>query len=88
LGNAIALFGSSRRHGNTGQLMNHIAERASIEIVDLSRRAAPSFTGMLTETFTYLGMRIGGIMHANCRDGYSRQSHEEAVAEFARGISA
>jgi len=39
---AIALFGSSRRHGNTGQLIDHIAEGLDLEIVDLAQlRIAP-----------------------------------------------
>jgi multimeric flavodoxin WrbA len=32
---AIALFGSSRRHGNTGQLVDHVATKLDIEVVDL-----------------------------------------------------
>lgn len=32
----IALFASSRRHGNTGQLMDRIASELGIEVVDLS----------------------------------------------------
>lgn len=31
----IALFGSSRRGGNTGRFMDHIAELSGIEVVDL-----------------------------------------------------
>ncbi len=34
----IALFGSSRRHGNTGQFMDRIAAEAGIEVVDLGTR--------------------------------------------------
>lgn len=34
----IALFASSRRHGNTGQLMNLIADELQIEVVDLSEK--------------------------------------------------
>jgi len=32
----IALFSSSRRHGNTGQLMDRIASELGIEVVDLA----------------------------------------------------
>ena len=162
---AITLFGSSRRHGNTGRLMDHIAEKADIEVVDLAglrispydydhrnrdddfeplmmrvldfdrliiaspvywysvsppvkifldricdyldipellgegRRlrgkrayivctsiytdAPASFVSALTDTFAYLGMHFGGLLHANCRDGYSRALHEAQVAAFA-----
>ena len=34
----LALFGSSRRHGNTGQFMDRIAAEAGIEVVDLGTR--------------------------------------------------
>ena len=165
MGSAIVLFGSSRRHGNTGQLVDHVAEELDIEVVDLGqlrispydyehlnrgddfeplmkrvlefddiiiaspvywyavsppvkifldrisdyldipelqpdgRRlrgktghivctsiydAAPnSFLDALTSTFKYLGMRIGGTVHVNCSDGYSRSIHESNVAAFS-----
>jgi multimeric flavodoxin WrbA len=39
---AIALFGSARRHGNTGAFMDRIATELGIEVVDLSAlRIAP-----------------------------------------------
>jgi multimeric flavodoxin WrbA len=34
---AIALFSSSRRHGNTGQFLDRIAQDLAIEIVDLAK---------------------------------------------------
>jgi multimeric flavodoxin WrbA len=37
MSSAIALFGSSRRHGNTGQLMDYIAAELGIEVVDLGQ---------------------------------------------------
>ncbi|MEO6080741.1 MAG: NAD(P)H-dependent oxidoreductase [Steroidobacteraceae bacterium] len=170
MSSAIALFGSSRRHGNTGQLVDHIAAKLDIEVVDLGllrmspydyehqnrtddfeplmkrvlnvdhiivaspvywysvsppvkifldrisdyldipelleegRRlrgkagyiactsiyeSAPTpFVGALMDTFAYLGMRFGGMVHANCREGYSRSIHESEVAAFAGLISA
>jgi multimeric flavodoxin WrbA len=40
----IALFGSSRRHGNTGQLIDRIAgELGGIEVVDLSERRMSAY---------------------------------------------
>ena len=42
MGGAIALLGSSRRHGNTGQFLDHIAAVLDIEVVDLAElRMAP-----------------------------------------------
>lgn len=34
----IALFSSVRRHGNTGQLIDRIAETGNIEVIDLGER--------------------------------------------------
>lgn len=164
------MFGSSRRHGNTGQLIDQIAAELEIEVVDLGqlrispydyehrnrgddfeplmkrvlefdhiaiaspvywysvsppvkifldrisdyldipellpegRRlrgktghivctsiydSAPTpFVGALKDTFTYLGMHVGGIVHANCSEGYSRSTCESEVANFARLIRA
>jgi multimeric flavodoxin WrbA len=161
----IALFASSRRHGNTGQLMDRIAEELDIEVVDLAnKRMSPydyehrnrdddfeplmrrvlefdqiifatpvywyavsppmkvfldrisdfldlpdllddgrrlrgkiayvactsiydevpsSFLGAFLDTFNYLGMRFGGVAHANCRDGYAAARHDAEAAAFA-----
>jgi multimeric flavodoxin WrbA len=39
---AIALFGSARRHGNTGRLVDLVATKLGIEVVDLGQlRIAP-----------------------------------------------
>jgi multimeric flavodoxin WrbA len=163
---AIALFASSRRHGNTGQLMDRIAKELAIEVVDLAtarmsaydyehrnrdddfepllRRvldfdqiifASPvywysvsppmkvfldrisdfldlpdllnegrrlrgkqayivctsiyedvskAFLGAFTDTFDYLGMRFGGIVHVDCRDGYIPARHDADALAFAR----
>lgn len=36
MSNTIAIFGSSRRHGNTGQLIDWIANELNIEVIDLA----------------------------------------------------
>lgn len=42
MSNVIALFSSSRRHGNTGQFMDRIAAELGVEVVDLAgKRIAP-----------------------------------------------
>lgn len=46
----------------------------------------PSFLGAFLDTFNYLGMRFGGVAHANCRDGYSAASHDALAAAFARRV--
>ena len=161
----IALFSSSRRRGNTGQLIDRIAQELEIEVVDLAdltmsafdydhrnrsddfeplmkrvlahdqiifaspiywyavspamktfidrlsdlldlpdllpegRRLRgknayvactsicdePSveFMGAFVETFQYLGMNFGGVVHVKCQDGYSPASHDSEALAFA-----
>jgi multimeric flavodoxin WrbA len=163
----IALFSSSRRLGNTGQLIDRIALELDIEVVDLARldmsafdydhrnrnddfeplmkrvlahdqiifatpiywyavspamktfidrisdfldlpdllaqgrrlrgkhayvactsicdQPSVEFMGAFVETFQYLGMHFGGVVHVNCANGYSPDLHDpEAVAFAAR----
>jgi len=165
---SIALFASSRRNGNTGQLMDRIARELDIEVVDLATKnisaydyehrnrgddleplmkrvlafdqiifstpvywyavsppmkvfldrisdfldlpdllddgrrlrgklayvvctsiydeAPASFLGAFLDTFNYLGMRFGGVAHANCRDGYDPARHDAGAAVFAERV--
>lgn len=39
----VALFASSRRHGNTGQLMDRVASELQIEVVDLTEKNISAF---------------------------------------------
>jgi len=166
---AIALFASSRRNGNTGQLMDRIAKELAIEVVDLGNArmsaydyehrnrdddfeplmkrvldfdqiifASPvywysvsppmkvfldrisdflelpdllnegrrlrgkrayvvctsiyeeppaSFMNAFRDTFNYLGIRFGGVAHANCRDGYVNARHDNDADSFARQVA-
>ena len=166
MNNVIALFSSSRRHGNTGQFMDRIVTELDIEVVDLATKrlwaydyehrnrdddfeplmtrvlefervifaspvywysvsppmkvfldriadfldlpdllsqgrrlrgktgyvvctsiyaeAPKSFLGAFINTFDYLGMKFGGVGHANCSDGYVRSKHEVDVAAFVQ----
>ena len=161
----IALLSSSRRLGNTGRLLDHIALELNIEVVDLTslrmtafdydhlnrnddfeplmkhvlahdqiifatpiywyavspamkvfldrisdllelpdllsegRRLRgkkayvvctsicdePSveFLGAFRETFNYLGMHFGGVVHVNCQDGYLPTVHDLEALKFA-----
>jgi hypothetical protein len=45
--------------------------------------APSSFVRALTDTFEYLGMRYGGIAHADCRDGYDSAKHDAEAVKFA-----
>ena len=46
--------------------------------------APKSFLGAFIDTFDYLGMKFGGVGHANCSDGYVRSKHEVDVAAFVQ----
>ncbi len=35
------------------------------------------------ETFDYLGMRFGGVVHVNCQDGYLPAVHDSEALKFA-----
>ena len=166
----IALFSSSRRVGNTGQLIDRIARELEIEVVDLTRLRMSSydydhqnrtdafeplmrhvlaheqiifatpiywyavspamkvfldrlsdllelpdllsegrrlrgkngyvvctsacdepsveFLGAFVETFRYLGMHFGGVVHVNCRDGYAPAVHDSEALAFAALVRA
>lgn len=43
-----------------------------------------SFLGSFRDTFEYLGMRLGGVGHVNCADGYGSKEHDAEVQKFAR----
>ncbi|MBS0387774.1 MAG: NAD(P)H-dependent oxidoreductase [Proteobacteria bacterium] len=159
---AIAVFSSARRHGNTGQLIDHIARELQIETIDFAtvdlsaydyehrnrgdgfeplmqrllaydqlifaspvywytvtstmkvfldrlsdyldlpdllpegrrlrgkqayiactsicEQAPASFVNTFVDTFEYLGMRYGGIAHANCEHGYVAARHDAEAA--------
>ena len=161
----IALLSSSRRLGNTGQLIDRIALELNIEVVDLASRrissydydhlnrnddfeplmkrvlahdqiifatpiywyavspamkvfldrisdllelpdlllegrrlrgknayvvctsicdeASVEFVGAFRETFNYLGMHFGGMVHVNCQDGYLPAVHDLEALKFA-----
>ena len=57
---------------------------AYVVCTSVYEQAPQSFIGSLTDTFEYLGMRFGGIAHANCRDGYASGKHDVGAREFAR----
>ena len=165
----IALFSSSRRHGNTGRLIDRLAGELHIGVIDLAERdlspydyehrnrgdgfealigqlldfdqiifaspvywysvsapmkvfidrlsdlldleelreqgrrlrgkqafvactsvceeAAPAFVGALCDTFSYLGMRFGGLLHANCADGYEPVKYESDIRRFIGSVA-
>jgi multimeric flavodoxin WrbA len=170
LRSTVALFGSSRRNGNTGQLMDRVARDLDVEVIDLAshdmsaydyehrnrndgferlmervlgfdqiifaspvywyavsppmkvfldrisdflelpellnkgrmlrgkrgfvvstsidEEIAPPFLAAFRDTFTYLGMEYGGVLHANCVDGYSAEKYEHDIQAFVSRVAA
>lgn len=43
---------------------------------------SPAFIEAFAQTFAYLGMNFGGYLHANCREGYEADRHENEVCAF------
>jgi multimeric flavodoxin WrbA len=165
----IALFASSRRHGNTGRLIDRVAAGLGVEVVDLGAlrlsaydyahrnrdddfepliarvlefdqlifaspvywysvsppmkvfldrlsdlldieellpqgrklrgktgfvactsivdEVAPPFIGAFRDTFEYLGMRYGGLLNANCQDGYEAARYEPDIRRFIARVA-
>jgi len=46
----------------------------------------PSFLGAFRDNFEYYGMRYGGVVNANCNDGYDPPRHDAAAVAFARNL--
>lgn len=44
------------------------------------------FVGAFRTTFDYLGMRLGGVAHANCRDGFDPGGCEAELEAFTRSV--
>ena len=57
-------------------------KRAYVVCTSIYDEAPASFMGAFRDTFEYLGMRFGGVAHANCRDGYVPARHDAEAAAF------
>ena len=55
---------------------------AHVLCTSIEDEATPCFVTAFRETFNYLGMRYGGLLHANCRDGYLPALYEADVKAF------
>jgi len=168
MNNTIAVIGSSRRNGNTGKLIDWIADELNIEVIDLSLKnispfdyehknigddflplmdnilkydniifASPvywfamsaqmkvfidrmsdflsieelkdtgrelrgkvgyvvstsisnevdeSFIDSFTNTFDYLGIGFGGLVHANCKNGFNSDNYQNDIIDFVEKL--
>ncbi len=65
-------------------------KNAYVACTSICDEPSVQFMGAFRETFDYLGMRFGGMVHVNCRDGYSPAAHDAEAVKFAalvRGAS-
>ena len=60
---------------------------AFVVCTSVCEEAAPAFVGALCETFSYLGMRFGGLLHANCADGYEAAKYEPDIQRFTERLA-
>jgi multimeric flavodoxin WrbA len=57
---------------------------AYVVCTSVYEEAPRSFLASFADTFEYLGMRFGGVAHANCRDGYVSTKHDLEAERFAQ----
>lgn len=57
---------------------------AFVVATSIYEEAPKPFVDAFTDTFAYLGMRYGGMAHANCADGYDPAKHEAEAERFVR----
>jgi NAD(P)H-dependent FMN reductase len=63
-------------------------KNAYVLCTSIGEEPSAEFMGAFRETFRYLGMRFGGAVHINCRDGYLPAVHEPEALRFAELVKA
>jgi multimeric flavodoxin WrbA len=58
-------------------------KNAYVVCTSICDEPSPEFMGAFCETFNYLGMLFGGVVHVNCRDGYLPAVHDSEALKFA-----
>lgn len=61
-------------------------KRAYVLCTSVYDKVPEPFIGAFRDTFSYLGMRFGGCLHANCRNGYRSALYESDITTFARCV--
>ena len=57
-------------------------KRAFVACTSVVEEAPASFIDAFRDTFDYLGMRFGGLLHANCNNGYEPAKYEADIRRF------
>lgn len=63
-------------------------KKAYVVCTSISDEPSAAFVDAFRETFDYLGMHFGGMVHVNCRDGYLPDVHVSQAVEFAALVGA
>src|SRR5271154_370905 len=57
-------------------------KKAYVVCTSISDEPSVAFMDAFRETFDYLGMHFGGVVHVNCRDGYLPAVHDSQASKF------
>jgi len=58
-------------------------KRAYVVCTSIGNDPSVAFVDAFRETFGYLGMHFGGVVHVNCQDGYLPAAHDSKALKFA-----
>jgi NAD(P)H-dependent FMN reductase len=58
-------------------------KRAYVVCTSIGNDPSVAFVDAFRETFDYLGMHLGGVVHVNCQDGYLPAVHDSEALKFA-----
>ena len=58
-------------------------KKAYVVCTSIGNDPSAAFVDAFRETFDYLGMHLGGVVHVNCQDGYLPAVHDSEALKFA-----
>jgi len=58
-------------------------KKAYVVCTSIGNDPSVAFVDAIRETFDYLGMHLGAVVHVNCRDGYLPTVHDSEALKFA-----
>lgn len=58
-------------------------KKAYVVCTSVGNEPSAAFVDAFRETFSYLGMHFGGMVHVNCQDGYMPAVHDSEALRFA-----
>jgi hypothetical protein len=63
-------------------------KRAFVVSTSIDKEISAAFLSAFRDTFNYLGMEFGGVLHANCLGGYVAEKYERDVQAFVSRLAA